>query len=92
MTSAPTDPGRQLVLLFRAAKDRGHRSCVHDSEILIAVVEDRIRALDALFLQLAEPFGERLELPFRIQIFGSLGCHNVAFEALLAVHAMKKRT
>jgi hypothetical protein len=42
-------------------KDRRHGSRVHDSKILIAVVEDRIRALDALLLQIAEPFGERLE-------------------------------
>jgi hypothetical protein len=39
-----------LALLLLATKDRGHRSGVHDSKILIAVVEDRIRALDALFL------------------------------------------
>ena len=70
-------------------KDRGHRSCVHDSEILIAVVEDRIRALDALFLQIAEPFGERMELAFRIQIFEPLGRGDVAFEPVLAVLAMK---
>jgi hypothetical protein len=36
--------------------------------ILIAVVEDRVRALDALWLQIAKPSGERLELSFRIQI------------------------
>jgi len=75
--------------LLRAAKNRGHRSCVHDSEILIAVVEDHIRALDALFLQIAEPFGERLEIAFRIQIFEPLGRGDVAFESVLAVLAMK---
>jgi hypothetical protein len=57
-------------------RERGHRSCVPDSEILIAVVEDRIRALDVLFLQIAEPFGERLELAFQIQIFEPLGRPN----------------
>jgi hypothetical protein len=80
---------RQLALLLLTTKERGHRSCVHDSKILIAVVEDRVRALGALLLQIAKPFGERLELPFRIQIFEPLGCRNIAFEPVLAVPAMK---
>ena len=78
-----------LALLLLAMKNRGHGGCVHDSKILIAVVEDRICALDALLLQIAEPFGERLELPFRIQIFKLLGRRNVAFEPLFVVLAMK---
>jgi hypothetical protein len=49
-----------LALLLLATNNRGDRSCFHDSEILLAVVEDRVRALDALFLQIAESFGERL--------------------------------
>src|SRR5258708_6097782 len=76
-------------LLLTVAKNRGHRGCVHDSEILVAVVEYRIRALDALLLQIAEPFGERLELLFRIQIFEPLGGRNVSFEPVLAVLAME---
>ena len=76
-------------LLLLATKNRRHRGCVHDSKILIAVVEDRVRALDALLLQIGEPFGDRLELPFRIQIFEALRGRNVAFEPVLAVIAMK---
>jgi hypothetical protein len=75
--------------LLLATKNRGHRSRAHDSNILIAVVEDCVRALDAWLLQIAEPFGKRSELPFRIQIFGPLGRRNVAFEPVLAVLAMK---
>jgi hypothetical protein len=37
-------------------------------------------ALDALLLQIAEPFGEQLERPFRIQIFEALRCRTVSFD------------
>jgi hypothetical protein len=40
--------------LLLTTKNRGHGSCVHDSKILIAVVEDRVHALDALLLKIAE--------------------------------------
>src|SRR5580704_17324191 len=81
--------GAGHALLLPATKNRSHRSCIHDSKILITVVEDRIRTLDAMFLQIVELFGKRLGLSFRIQISEPLGRRDVAFEPALAVPAMK---
>ena len=52
-----TQPLSPAGLLRLATEDRGHSGCVHNAKILIAVVEDRVRAPDALLLQIAESFG-----------------------------------
>jgi hypothetical protein len=59
--------GHEIVAII-AADNLSQAAQSHASKILIAVVEDRVPALGALSLQLAEPFRERLELPFRIQV------------------------
>ena len=71
------------------AKNRVHRGGVHDTEILIAVIEDRECAFNALFFEVTHTLSKQPKLSFRIQIFEALGCGNIAFEPILAVLTMK---
>src|SRR5208337_508120 len=85
----PQRPGRRSRLSSAATKNRSHRGGVHDSEILVAVVEDHIRSLDALFLQILQTSRERLKLAFRVQVFEALARSNIPFEPVVAIPAMK---
>ena len=68
-----------------------HRRGIHDAEVLVAVVEDDIRALDTLSSELFQVVCHSLKLALRVQIFEALSRRDVALEPVLSVLAMKSQ-
>jgi predicted secreted protein len=71
-----------LLLAGATVQNRLHRVGVHDSEVLVAVVEDDICALDTPLIQLYQVGRNRPELTLRIQILVALGRGDVVLNQL----------